>query len=255
MIYRYSLFSLLILMSFVGVHGQNSKLAFRFTGIVYDENYIPLPYTHVIASGTGEGDMTDSLGIFTLYIRENDKLSFYNITRQDAVVSVNKNNTTFFIKLKQRVYLIPEARIFNWGSTYDEFIDEVNRQGVPQSRGAEIGLPQQDPDAIPFDLDEKKIKSAKFFFSSPVSYLYHNLSKYEKSVRKAYKLDKDREFIEAFEAILSSENISKITDLKGKELETFMIYLNSNLSCNYFCGEIELYSEILTIWEKYHADN
>ncbi len=117
-----------------------------------------------------------------------------------------------------------------------------------------MGLPQQDPDAIPFDLDEKKLKCSGFFFSSPISYLYHNLSKYEKSRRKAYKLDKDRELIDAFEATLSSENIAKITDLKGKELEAFMIYLNSKLSCNYFCGEIELYSEILTIWKEYREN-
>jgi len=251
MIYRYILIVMIFLLTVGHIDAQTENTAYKFTGVVYDEKFVPMPYTHVIASGTGQGDMTDSLGIFTLYIRETDRLSFYNVTCYDSVVTVTKDQTTFFVKLNRRVYHLQEAKIFSWGSSYQEFMEEVNRQGVPQSRGEEMGLPTQDPDAIPFDLDEKRIKSLGFMIASPVSFLYHNYSRYEKAVRKAYKLKKDEHLIQAFEATLSRENITGITDLSGKDLEAFMLFLNSNMMCTYHCGEIELLSEIYTIWERY----
>jgi hypothetical protein len=253
MIYHLYLIALILQVASIQLYAQSENSAFKFTGIVYDERFTPIPYTHVIAIGTGQGDMTDSLGIFTIYIRESDRLSFYNITCHDSVVSVTKDQKTFYIKLRRRVYKLKEAKIFDWGSSYEDFKEEVNRQGVPQSQGEKMGLPTQDPDAIPFDLDEKKIKSPGFLLASPISFFYYNLSKHEKGIRKAYKLKQDEELIHLFEATLSSENISRLTELKGEELEEFMVFLNSNLRCNYHCGEIDLLSEIFALWEKYKS--
>jgi len=49
-------------------YGQTDTKAWLFSGIVYDNNFNPLPYTHVIAKGTGKGDITDINGVFSLYV-------------------------------------------------------------------------------------------------------------------------------------------------------------------------------------------
>ncbi len=237
------------------IYAQNDKLAYLFTGVVYDEFFAPLPYTHVMAKGTGIGDVTDSLGIFSLYVRKNDQLLFYNISYKDDAAFISIENKGFYIKLKKRYYLLKEARVYNWGSTYGDFLEEVRSKGEPVSEGEKLGLPAQDPDYIPFNLDEKKLKSVGFLLSSPVSFFYYNLNKREKSIRKAYQLEKDKVLIEKFDKILSEDNISYITELTGDELETFIIYLNAKLVCTYHCSELLLLTEIYDLWRRYQLDN
>lgn len=234
--------------------GQDNR-AWKFTGVVYDEYFRPLPYTHVIARGTGQGDVTDSLGIFTLYVRNMDRLSFYNITTYDTTVVIQKDMEAFHINLRQKRYALSEVRAFSWGSTYGEFLEEYNRQGVPESRGEALELPRQDADIIPFDMDEKRLKSAGFLISSPVSFLYYNLSKREKSARKAFQLEQDKELIDLYESILSRENLGYITGLKEEALEDFIIYLNDHMQCTYKCPELQLLTEIHDIWNRYKEIN
>ncbi|MFC2089493.1 hypothetical protein ACFLT1_01860 [Bacteroidota bacterium] len=251
MVFRNYLIAVVLMLITSGAFAQSSNLAYLFTGVVYDANYRPLPYTHVIASGTGQGDMTDTLGIFTLYIRASDKLSIFNITCHDTVVPVNKDMEYFSIHLRRKAYPLKEAKIFSWGSTYEEFMEAVKNTEV-EDIGEEMKLPQQDPDAIPFELDEKMIKSPRFFFSSPLSYLYYNLSEREKNVRKAYQLEKNASKIARFEYFLSGQKISEITGLEGKELQDFQLYLNQHIRCDFNCSELEILSEIYMHWEAYN---
>lgn len=235
--------------------GQSAVNTYTFTGVVYDEFSYPIPHTHVIAGGTREGDVTDSLGIFTLHIRKHDVLSFYNISCRDTSIAVSSDQSAFHIHLKRKMYPLKEAKIFTWGSTYDEFLKEVEKLGETDNLAEDLGLPEQDPNVIPFDEDDARIKSAGFLVTSPVSFLYYNLSKREKNRRKAYKLIKNSELIEVFEQVLSAASISSITGIKGEELKEFQLFLNANLTCDYNCSEIELLSEIHMLWEKFKMDN
>ena len=149
--------------------------------------------------------------------------------------------------------MLREARVYDWGSTYGEFMDEVKRQGDVVTEGEKLGLPVQNPDYIPFNMDEKFIKSPRFFFNSPLSYFYYNMSRLEKGARKAYQLEKDKEEIEKFEEILDKQNISYITGLRDEELEKFVLYLNDHMMCDYHCNEFKLLTEIHHIWKVYQS--
>lgn len=241
----------LVMLLLTNITAQSDKLAYLFSGVVYDDHFRPIPYTHVVARGTGTGDVTDSLGIFSLYVRKNDQLSFYNISYQDTSRFILSEDKGFYIILKKRYYSLKEARVYNWGSSYADFMDEVKRQGNVVTEGEKMGLPTQDPDIIPFDMDDEKIKSFNFFLHSPLSSLYYNLSKREKGARKAFQLEKDKELIERYRETLSEDNISYITGLKGNELELFMLYLNDHLLCTYHCTEMRLLTEIYSIWNVY----
>lgn len=242
---------LLVCLPLYNLHAQEDQRAWLFTGTVYDEHFIPVPYTNVVAHGTGRGDMTDTMGIFSLYVRASDRLSFYNISFHDTTIYVNAARSGIHVKLKRKVYMLPGAMIFNWGSTYQDFVAEVQRQGVPETIGEKLGLPQQDPGVIPFDMDEEKLKSTKFLINSPVSFIYYNLSKKEKGARRAFRLQKDQELIDRFNRVLGPTNLQHVTGLKDKALEDFMIYLNQELTCDYHCSELELTRELLDIWKRY----
>jgi hypothetical protein len=243
--------SILTILSVCNLSAQEEHRAWLFTGTVYDEHFVPVPYTSVVGHGTGQGDMTDSMGIFSLYVRATDKLSFYNISFRDTTIYVSAALSGIHLKLKRKVYALPGAMIFNWGSTYSEFIAEVQRQGVQETIGEKLGLPRQDPGVIPFDMDEEKIKSGGFLLNSPVSFIYYNLSRKEKGARRAFRLKQDQALIDRFNRVLGPTNLQHITGLEGKALEDFMIYLNKELTCDYQCSELQLTKELLRIWKKF----
>ena len=66
---RYIAAITLIINALTSAFTQDDKLAYLFAGVVYDEYLRPVPYTQVVAHGTGSGDVSDSLGIFNIYIR------------------------------------------------------------------------------------------------------------------------------------------------------------------------------------------
>jgi hypothetical protein len=236
---------------FAVLPAQSEREAYLFTGIVYDEDLLPVPYTHVIARGTGNADVTDRDGVFQVYIRPTDLLSFYNITTRDTAVVVSVDHPFARVVLTRKVYPIGEAKIFSWGSSYGEFIEEVNRLGTEPTLSEKLSLPVRDDAYVPFDMDEDRLGSLGFFINSPVSFIYYNLSKHERSARKAYRLRRDNELIQWFNELLSRENISSITGLTDQDLEHFIIFLNERMSTTYHNSELDVLTEVHLLWDQY----
>jgi hypothetical protein len=218
---------------------------------VYDDQFHPVPASHVINLETHQGEVTDSLGIFRLPVRPGDTLLFMNIAFHDTLVPVSRIMLQRNIILRRKYHPLQEAKIFEWGSTYEDFREAVVDMPNQQTFGESMGLPTQDPDHIPFDMDEEALKSPGFLITSPVSYFYYNFSRKARSARKVYWMEKNRELHERFDAIMASENIGSITGLSGRQLQNFLAYLNEHLVCNFNCSEIQLYSELYALWEVY----
>lgn len=237
----------------VHLYAQPNDSIIVFSGIVYDEAYHPVPASHVINMNTLQGSVTDSLGIFRLMVQPSDTLLIRNIAFQDTFVPVKQIYTKGYISIKRKFYPLEEARIFKWGSTYGDFKEAMIRMPNQQTLGEAMGLPRQDPDYIPFDMNEEAIKSPAFLLSSPVSFFYHNFSKQARSARKVYWLKKNQKRHEVFDEILRSENISSITNLTGVELHDFMKFLFERLVCDFKCTELQIYAEIYGLWEVYQG--
>jgi hypothetical protein len=240
---------LLILTATLFSRDRDSTL--QLSAIIYDVEFKPIPATHVINMNNRAGDVSDSLGIFMLPVTEEDTLFFRNIAYQEMLVPVAQILTNGYVILKRVFYPLQEARIFPWGSSYDDFSRAVISTPAPETLGESLGLPRQDPDYVPFDMDETKLKSTGFMLSSPISYIYYNLNKREKNRRKLYWSEKHREKNEVFDDIVSPENITHITGLTGDSLLKFMAYLFERLVCDAKCSEIKIYSEIYAHWEVY----
>jgi len=230
---------------------QSQDSSYIITGIVYDENYRPLPASHVINMDSHEGDVTDSLGLFSLRVTRSDTLLIRNIAYRDTLVSAGSLTVHPQVKLHRRIYELQEARIFEWGSTYADFREAMIRMPKQQTLGESLQLPTQDPDYVPLEMDPDAVKSPALLVTSPISYFYYNFSKEAKSARKVFWLKKNSQKIERFEELIGSENLSSITGLRGQELMEFQAFFYEQMKCDFNCTEFEVYTEIYTLWELY----
>ena len=251
---KLSLLTLLSLVLLQPASGSPDSLLV-ITGTVYNARYGPVPYTHVIGLNTGIGDVTDTLGIFRLKVMKTDTLLFLNIAYQDTLIPVADLIGFPVLLLKDKYYNLHEARIFNWGSSYDDFREAIVTMPHQPSLGESLGLPRQDSDYVPIEMDEQRISSLGYLIKSPIYFFYYNFSKMERSARKVFWIERDMDKIALFEAALDAQNISAITGLQDQALEDFMVYLNANFQCTYHCSEIEILSEIHRHWDTYSSIN
>ena len=247
------LFSALLVLFLVQfrVTAQSADSLFRLSAIVYDEAFMPVPATHVINLNTHAGEVTDSLGIFRMPVHKYDTLLIRNIVFWDTLLTVNALQAAGYVVLRKRRYLLEEAKIFEWGATYGDFREAFIEMPVQQTLGASLGLPRQDPEKVPLEMDEKSVKSAGLLFTSPISFFYYNFNKHAISARKVFWLKKNQEKNDQFEALLSAENLTEITGLTGEALDKFQIFLSQRMICDLNCSELEVYKEIYGLWEVY----
>ena len=230
---------------------QQHDTIFDLTAFVYDDLFIPVPATHVINLNTHKGDVTDSLGIFRLPVHLTDTLLIRNIAFRDTLVPVMEIQSIRHIRLKRRHYRLQEVKIFEWGATYDDFREAFIEMPMQQNLGATLGLPRQDPNYIPDDMNEEYLKSPLFLIRAPVSFFYYNFSKHAKSARKVYWIKRNQKQHDLFNEIMNSDNISSITALTGVELQKFLAFLYERMVCDFNCSELAIYKEIYGLWKVY----
>lgn len=230
---------------------QPADTLFDLSAIVYDETYVPVPATHVINMFTHQGYVTDSLGMFHIAVHPSDSLLIRNIVFRDTIVPVKAFQERRYIRLKRKSYPLEEAKIFQWGTTYDDFREALLGMPEQQTLGEALDLPQQNPDKVPLEMDENAVNSIGLLLTSPISYFYYNFNKQAKSARKVYWLKKNQEKQDQFDALVSAENLSEITGLTGPELQDFKFFLSQRMVCGIHCSELEVYSEIYRLWDLY----
>ena len=242
---------ILTLIFHIELHGQAIDSSFNLSVVVYDGSFRPVPASHVINMNTHQGDVTDSLGIFHLVVSITDTLLVRNIAFRDTLVPVYLVNDPKFIVLTSKRYILQEARIFEWGSTYSDFKEAIIEMPNQQTLGESMGLPRQDPDYVPLEMDEKAIKSAGFLLTSPISYFYQNFNKEAKSARKVYWLKKNQAKQEHFDELISGENLTEITSLTGYDLQEFLAFLTQRMVCTSKCTDLQIFEEVFALWKVY----
>lgn len=240
-----------LLLSPFSIFGQEADTVYDLSAIVYDEFYIPVTATHVVNLQTHQGDVTDTLGIFTLTVRPGDTLLVRNIAFRDTLIAVSDVQANRQINLQRMRYPLQEARVFEWGATYEDFQEAFLGMPMQQTLSQSLNLPRQDPEKVPVEMDEKAVKSAALLLTSPISYFYYNFNKHAKSARKLYWLEKNQENRDLFETITGRENLGEITGLEGQDLDAFQVFLLERMLCDINCTELDLYKEIYGLWELY----
>jgi hypothetical protein len=227
---------------------QSTESRRQLSGIIYDELFVPVAATHVINMNTHQGDVSDTLGIFHLPVRFSDTLLIRNIAFRDTLIIAASISRSGYIVLQRKLYPLKEAKIFVWGSSYEDFKEAFIEMPTPESQGASMGLPQQDPDYVPLEMDEKAVKSAGLLLSSPITFFYQNFNKKAKNARKVFWLEKNKEKHEVFDGIVNAESLSEISGLSGPKLLEFQSFLVERMVCDYRCSELDIYKEIHGLW-------
>ena len=248
---RIVLLAFAALVSLVKLQGQSGDSLRQISAFIYDSEFKPVPATHVVNIQTRQGDVSDNMGVFHLPVRSSDSLLILNIAFRDTLVPVSSILEKRYIVLRRKAYPLLGAKVFEWGSTYEDFRSAIIEMPVQQTLGASMGLPTQDPDKVPVEMDEQAVKSAGLLLTSPITYFYQNFSRHAKSARKVYWLKKNRLKHEAFEEIVNGESLSGITGLSGKELLDFQSFLLERMVCDFKCEELAIYKEIYGLWEVY----
>jgi hypothetical protein len=241
----------LLFLAQLSLYSQNADTLFDLHALVYDESYTPVSATHVINMNTHQGAVTDTLGIFHIGAHVADTLLIRNIMFRDTLVSAASFREKGYVRLTRRLYQLEEARIFTWGATYEDFQEAFIGMPMQQTLGASMGLPQQDPDYVPLEMNEKAVKSAGLLLTSPFSYLYYNFSRQAKSARRVFWLERNQEKQDLFDSLVSPENISDITGYTGTDLHDFMYFLAQRMECGIHCSELDIYKEIYSLFELY----
>jgi len=230
------------------VQAQPEDTLWNITGVISDEQYVPVPATHVINIRTNQGDVSDTLGIFQLLVVQSDTLLIRNIAFRDTLLTVASISRNRHIVIHRRYYELKEARVFVWGSSYTDFKEAFIGMPMQQTLAASMDLPQQDPEYVPTEMDEKAVRSAGLLLTSPITFFYQNFNKKAKSARKVYWMERNREKIEMFEAIVNGENLYVITGLSGPKLLEFQSFLMERMVCDFNCTELEIYKELHGLW-------
>lgn len=130
-------------------------------------------------------------------------------------------------------------------ATYEEFKRKFLALKI-DNPPLDIGLPKAKP-GIPKLLDENYIKSPWFALNSPISFLYYNLSKTERSKRRVYELRHEREQYAIIDKKINRQKIKYWTKLPEADLDAFILYCDFSFDYMLKTNEYDL---ILRVREK-----
>jgi len=198
--------------------------------------------------------ISDSTGFFKLIANNGDFLLIKNIIYHDTVIKVLDINMGKNIILSEKYNSIKEVKVYGWGNSYEDFKRAFIDMTPEVSIADRLALPKQDPNYIPFYMDDKALNNPLYIFVSPVSFLYYKYNHKEKIIRKAYYHKRNKSKLDYINNLLSKENIMRVSHCSEKEFENFSPYLIQNFNCNHNCTEIEVLSEISFWWQKYRAE-
>jgi hypothetical protein len=235
----------------INSHAQTHDSIQKIEKCICNETIMPLGYTHIINLRSGRGTTSDSSGNFILSAFPSDSILFRNLAYEEQVLIAGEIIKTDTIHMNIRLYAIKEVRIYEWGSTYADFGAKMKSMPVTENLGQKLGLPQQTGNPIPNYRNPAVLSNPMFAITNPIDFLYFNLNKQQQSIRKVDEFKRNEELIRKFESVFNRIRIAELTGLSGKELDTFLVYLNQKFQCDFNCTEIQIISEIYRHWENY----
>ena len=210
-------------------------------GIVIDSvTGTPIPFVHILNESSRKGYISDSAGEFHVALNRGDTLVFISLGYMGKVIIADSSLKT--VLLLPRAYKIDEVSIQSIRS-YEQFKRDF-LQIEPEKEKKIEGLPEGKPIDIPILLDTSYIKSDAFLVLHPLSYLYYNFSKEEKSKRKVFYLKRQEGEKIIIDRKYNRSIVSEITGLEGDELTNFIGFCNFSHQYLLYATELEIVNKI-----------
>jgi len=245
---RYCFFCFVIIFRFLLSTGMSRSCEPKiWKGIVVDSvTDSPLSFVHILNESTRRGYISDSSGKFSIECSSGDTLVFISLGYLGKVIIVDILEQE--VQLVPRIYSIDEVSIQTYRS-YEQFRHDFLK--VQPEKDLEIkGLPRGKPIDVPVLLDTNQIQSPAFLLFHPLSFLYYNFSKEEKSKRKAFYLERRKGEEIVVQGKFNREIIHQITGLEGDDLTNFIGFCNFSHEFLYESTELEIVNKI---YEKFDA--
>ncbi len=193
--------------SIVMMHGQLRDV----------EDGKPLPYAHILNPRFGKATVSDTLGFFTIPMRKSDTLLITAIGYEDLYFTLPSfwpaNTYSGVLYVQEKVHNIEGVTVHGLG-TYDQFKQKVLSLNLSDDKTLEM---QSYYNKI---LTEEAIK----YQAVTTGFSFSLRTPEERSLRKLQKVLAEQKIEDQINAKYNKAIVSRLTGLKGKELEDFMHY-------------------------------
>ncbi|MFK7954103.1 MAG: hypothetical protein AB8B73_14740 [Ekhidna sp.] len=218
------LFIISCLICSLGVFGQRSYL----NGVVRDSlSKDDMVGVHIRNIDAGSVTSSNAYGKFKIPIQTGDTLILSSVGHQTLAWIVLEE----WLRSEEREFLLPVNTIYldevviGELPKYDRF-KEMIMEAQPVDTSLQIfGVK---PVVITGDkrLEEANIKNPLYALTSPIDFVYQNLSKREKEKRHHYRLVKSQYKRERVNIKFNREWVAEMTQLEGDKLTSFIAYCN-----------------------------
>ncbi len=238
------------LLSFTFELIAQNNIYFAIKGNVIDcKSNSKISFAHVINETSGFATACDSFGLFSIYGKIDDiiKISAVGYKNKFLLVAENFKNTKIENCITSDTIILQEVTVLPF-SSYSQFKNKFLALKIEDKTYSIPGITLKNPTTIHNLENEDYVKSLGFALSSPISYLYYNLSKHQKSIRKYHELESDKWNQFVIDQKFNPKIVEKITGLKNIETLKFIAWCN--LSKEYLLNATD-YEIANTIKEKY----
>ncbi len=233
--------------------GQLWQKVYYVNGVVKDKQTgKPVAYVLVVNINKGNGTQTDTAGRFLITMTKNDTLRFSSIGYKTVYWTLSDKNprskhVQTEIEMEPVVYNLPGVNIY--AVRWKAFVYEVAHTKVKKDETQER-IKLWFSKAVPQE-DLKALTQA----SRGVGFVIGGKTKYEKELQKMKQLQSYEQIEKKVNEKFNPQLVSKITGLKGEELEKFMDYLNFDRDFILQTPEYDLIVIIKQIYEEYKKGN
>ncbi len=218
-------------------------------GYVWDQvNKKAVPYTHIINRNRASGTISDTSGMFAIRANIGDTLFVSAMGYQFEVIKIVdemlEGPEGAVINMLPRAYMLPEVVIYEL-NTYEKFRDKFFELTVEHERYTVPGIPLIERRRIPALMDTNYIRNPMFAITSPISFLYYNISRREKNKRLYMELMQKEQLRTLAARRFNKTMLTRITGLEGAQLDEFIEFSDIDPYFILRTNDYELY--ILTL--------
>lgn len=232
--------------------GQAQSFFPTIKGQVIDKSsHARIPRAYIWNESRRTGYFADTTGNFFIYGSVGDTIMFSSLGYEAVVIKPVSQDANIEVRLAPRVYSIPEVLISKH-KDYKKFKQEFMEHNVDVPEMI-AGFQTFHDKAAPGAEGDKYRNNVLSMLGSPISALYYNFSKTERSKLKVRELQNFKGETRSFNNWNTRENLARFTKLKGDTLDRFVLFCQiSPESMKQFYNEYDYYEFIRTKLEAFY---
>ena len=211
------------------------------SGIVIDSvSGNPIQYVNIQNRSQKRAVQSTFSGHFRITATDGDTLVVSHVGYKTRSLVRAGGSTSLLIRMVQEVQLLKEVQVTGW--TERRFKEEFMKMSAPTTAKMSIALPPMGVslgEAGRMGYDYKDL-SPKLTLKGPVSVMYDKFSKDAKNQRKYNEMHRREQNRQRYQLKMDTLWIARVTDLKGKELHSFIAFCKLPESLVLSADEYEL---------------